>query len=91
VASYKHDHYIARSDSDEFDKDHQPGEIATILAFYLCMGCARETAINHGEPLPSRNHHEHVPSQGVIRWRLIVYPTPISRPPPHTEGDRGER
>jgi len=73
VASYKHQHYIARSNSGEFDKDHQPGQAAPYSGIYLCMGCGREIATNHGEPLPSQNHHEHAPSQGSIRWRLIGY------------------
>jgi hypothetical protein len=73
VASYKHQQYIARSSSEEFDKDHQAGQVAPFSGIYLCIGCGRETAINHGQLLPSQNHHEHAPSQGAIRWRLIVY------------------
>lgn len=73
MASYKYERYIARSDSNEFDKDHQPGQVAPFSGIYLCIGCGREYAINHDETLPSQSHHEHAPSLGAIRWRLIVY------------------
>ena len=73
MASYKHQHYVSLSNSDEFDKDHKPGATAPYSGIYLCMVCGREYATNHGELLPSQNHHEHAPSHGPIRWRLIVY------------------
>jgi hypothetical protein len=73
VASYKYQRYIACSSSDEFDRDHQPGQVAPFSGIYLCVVCGRETAINHDELLPSQNHHERAPGQGAIRWRLIVY------------------
>jgi len=64
VASYKHQHYVTRSSSDEFDKDHQPGQVAPYSGIYLCMGCGREIATNHDEALPSQTHHEH-PKPGL--------------------------
>ena len=73
MASYKYERYIARSSSEEFDRDHQAGHVAPFSGIYLCIGCGRETAINHDEPLPSRNHHDHAPGRGAILWRLIVY------------------
>jgi len=73
MASYKYRHHIAQSSSVEFDRDHQPGQVASYSGIYLCVVCGRETAINHDEPLPSQSHHQHAPGQGAIRWRLIVY------------------
>ena len=73
MASYKYQRYIACSNSDEFDRDHQPGQAAPYSGIYLCVCCGRETAINRGELLPTQHHHEHAVSQGAIQWRLIVY------------------
>jgi hypothetical protein len=73
MAWYKHDTYIKKSNSDEFDKDHPPGNLAPHAGVYRCMGCGREIGIADGHVLPPQNHHSHTQNQGAIRWRLIVY------------------
>jgi hypothetical protein len=72
MACYKYAHVLSALDSPEFDTPHPPGAPAPSSGIYLCMGCGLEVASNKSEPLPSQNHHQHIPSQGHIRWMLIV-------------------
>lgn len=73
MALYKYEKYIAKSDSDAFDKVHTPGTSTPHSGIYRCEGCGDEIASNGGNPFPPQNHHQHNTSQGAIRWRLIVY------------------
>lgn len=73
MALYKADTYLNKSTSDEFDKDHRPGDSTPHSGIYRCMGCGREVVSESGKPLPPQNHHQHNQRQGAIRWRLIAY------------------
>lgn len=73
MASYKYSKYLTENKSDAFDYIYKPGEKPTNSGIYRCEGCADEVACNKGNPLPSQNHKQHSPSQGAIRWKMIVY------------------
>ena len=73
MALYKDGDFLSQSDSAEFDKDQKPGTATPFSGIYRCMGCRKEIASNEGNPLPPQNHHQHTPSQGSIRWRMVVY------------------
>lgn len=73
MALYKNAAYLGQVNDAIFDQLSPPGTPATRSGIYRCEGCRKEVASNQGEPLPPQNHHQHVPSQGTIRWRLIVY------------------
>lgn len=73
MALYKNENYLKKSTDGAFDHDYGPGTAAPHSGIYRCMGCAKEVASNHGEPLPPQNSDQHTSSQGPIRWRLIVY------------------
>ncbi len=73
MALYKNGTYLTQSQDGVFDQDYGPGQAAPRSGIYRCMGCGREAACNQGQPLPPQNHHQHSPTQGSIRWRLIVY------------------
>jgi hypothetical protein len=72
MALYKDKDYLNISGSEEFDKEHRPGDAAPFSGIYRCMGCGREVASNEQEPLPPQNHHQH-PQQTAIRWKMVVY------------------
>lgn len=59
--------------SDAFTKEWKPGETPPHAGIYKCKGCGDEIASNKGVQLPSQNHKQHSPSQGSIRWQLLVY------------------
>ncbi|WP_271567216.1 hypothetical protein [Bradyrhizobium sp. CCBAU 11386] len=73
MATYKYGIYLQQFTSDAFDQDHGPGAPAPFAGVYRCMGCHREIGIASGHVLPPQGHHTHLPAQGSIRWRLIVY------------------
>jgi len=73
MASYKHDIYLMRSDSAEFDKDYQPGAKAPYAGIYRCLGCGHEISIAGGRVLPSQSHPQHTPGKGSILWQLVVF------------------
>jgi hypothetical protein len=74
VAVYKNGNYLEHNpNSPAFDSDHPPGNRAPYAGIYRCMGCYREIGIADGHTLPPQNHHTHMPQQGHIRWRLIVW------------------
>jgi hypothetical protein len=73
MALYKDGHYLIPSTSTEFDALHKPGESVPHSGIYRCEGCGKEIAANLGDPLPPQNHHQHEPSKGDIRWRMIVW------------------
>lgn len=73
MALYKQGEFLARSQDAVFDVDHKPGNHAPHSGIYRCMGCGREASSEENKPLPPQNHHQHDPTQGPIRWRLIVY------------------
>jgi len=73
MALYKYAQYVKVNTDAIFDDIHQPGVPAPRSGIYRCEACGKEVASNQGEPLPPQNHHQHAPSQGAIRWRLVVY------------------
>lgn len=73
MTDYKYDEYIAKSNSDEFDKLWKPGESCPHSGIYRCEACGRTAACNLGDPLPPQNHHQHDSTQGRIQWRMIVW------------------
>lgn len=70
---YKYSQFISQNDSDEFDALHRPGQQVPHSGIYRCEGCGSAIASNITDPFPPQNHHQHGPSQGDIRWRLIVW------------------
>ena len=72
MALYKDDTSLEQTDDAVFDVEHQPGETAAYSGIYGCVGCGREVVCADGKPLPSREDHEHSPSEGDFRWRLLV-------------------
>ncbi|HEV2301367.1 MAG TPA: hypothetical protein VGR91_07335 [Stellaceae bacterium] len=73
MALYKYSTYLGQADDAVFDSSHKPGETPPRSGIYRCMGCGREAVAEENKELPPQNHHQHGPSQGTIRWRLIVY------------------
>jgi hypothetical protein len=73
MAIFKDPNYLRQNDDTAFDKDHAPGQIPPRSGIYRCMGCGREIVAEERRQFPPQNHHEHVPSQGSVRWRMIVY------------------
>jgi len=73
MAWYKYQDFVKKSNSEAYDKVHSPGVAAPFAGIYRCAGCGREIGIAYGHTLPPQNHHEHSPSQGAIRWQLLVY------------------
>jgi hypothetical protein len=72
MALYKDLQFLRQWDSTEFDKLYPPGSVTAWSGIYRCFGCGKEIVHTIDRPLPPQNHHQHMPSQGHIRWRLIV-------------------
>jgi hypothetical protein len=72
MALYKHTAFVDHSDDSAFDKLVEPGAAAPWPGIYRCHGCGHEIAIAASHTLPPQNHHQHLPGQGRIQWRLIV-------------------
>ncbi len=69
---YKYPKFLQQSNHKAFDTLTSPGEETPYSGIYHCEGCGLEIAANEGNPMPPQNHHQHDPSLGLIRWRLIV-------------------
>jgi hypothetical protein len=78
MAGYKYDQFLAKWDSEDFDKLYPPGSRIGWSGIYRCDGCGRESVHTIDKPLPPQNHHQHTSNQGAIRWRLIVTDAPDS-------------
>lgn len=76
MAIYKYDRLFIRSGDAVYDTDQRGGAPAPFSGIYRCFGCGREVTAHRNEPLPPGNHHQHGPSQGTIRWRLVVCADP---------------
>lgn len=72
MALYKYGDFLEQSPHKAFDEIHTPGTEVPYSGIYRCVGCGKNVAANQGDPLPTQNHHQHQPSQGKIRWQLIV-------------------
>jgi len=59
-------------DFDWWKVTYGPGDRAPVSGIYRCEGCTREISHNEGVSLPAQNHEQHDPSQGPIKWKLIV-------------------
>lgn len=73
MASYKYANDVSSNNSDAFDTEHSPGDMANNAGIYKCNGCGWEIAIAKGHTLPPQPHHVHAASQGRVRWRLAVF------------------
>jgi hypothetical protein len=72
MALYKYPQFLSLDDYAGFDTIYQPGATAPDSGIYRCEGCGHEAVSTYGNPLPPQGSHVHQPSQGHIRWRLIV-------------------
>jgi hypothetical protein len=72
MAYYKNGNYLTQNTNTAFDELHEPGTSSTYSGIYRCAVCGHEVTHVIDKPLPPQNHHEHSPSQGKIRWQLIV-------------------
>jgi hypothetical protein len=72
MAFYKYPQILKVLDHAEFDKFYPPSARTPWSGIYRCEGCGREAISTYTHPLPPQNHHQHLPGQGAIRWRLIV-------------------
>ena len=73
MAQYKYGNLLAQNNHEAFDTELTPGTIAPNSGIYRCTACGDENACNKGNPLPPQNHKQHSPSQGAIRWKLLVF------------------
>jgi hypothetical protein len=73
MALYKHANYLTQTTDASFDAEHRPGHQCPHSGIYRCLGCGREAACNHPDPLPPQNHHQHSHAQGSICWKIIVW------------------
>jgi len=72
MALYKYAQYLMNSQDRAFVAIHKASAAAPHSGIYRCEGCGFEVASAEGSPLPPENHHQHIRSQGAIRWRLVV-------------------
>jgi hypothetical protein len=72
MARYKYTTHLHAFDSPVFDAPFHPGDIVPVSGIYRCTGCGREDACNSGDPFPTQNHAQHLPTQGIIQWQLVV-------------------
>ena len=72
MALYRYAQYLMNSNDRAFVAIHKAGVPAPHSGVYRCEGCGHEVASIEGNPLPPENHHQHIRSQGAIRWRLVV-------------------
>ncbi len=69
---YKYGKYFEQSDHQAFDTIYNAGGAVPYSGLYRCEGCGHEIVSTYGNTLPPQNHHQHSPSQGLIRWRLTA-------------------
>ena len=70
---YKYENYLRQGHDEAFDQIHDPGIQAPYAGIFRCTGCGSEIGIAAAHRLPPQTHHTHAPSQGPIRWQLIVW------------------
>lgn len=72
MSYYKHKEYLVHNVHQAFDTITHPGERVPHSGIYRCEGCGHEIVSTEGHVMPPQNHHQHTPTQGKIRWKLIV-------------------
>jgi hypothetical protein len=72
MAQYQDDELIVQFYDKLFDQVYPAGARTPHSGIFRCEGCGHEIASAYPRSLPSSDHHEHRPEQGLIRWRLIV-------------------
>jgi len=73
LALYKYSEKVRRSGDKAFDALQVAGAQTPHPGIYRCEGCGVEIVSSSGSPLPTQHHYQHMPDQGPIRWRMIVY------------------
>jgi hypothetical protein len=73
VATYEDTHHVRCVQHPAFQEVYPASARTPLSGIYRCDGCGRECVSIHYRPLPPEGHHQHTPSQGPIRWRLLVY------------------
>jgi hypothetical protein len=73
MAVYKYPVYLAANQDASFDQLYHPGTVTPFSGVYRCMGCGREIVSEYPRPLPPQNHHQHLPAQGLILWRMVIW------------------
>jgi len=73
MAFYKYGQYLSLSSDAKFDVIWEPGAAPSYSGLYRCTGCEREVVGEASRKLPPQNHHQHTPSEGPIRWKLLVW------------------
>jgi hypothetical protein len=72
MAIYRYPVLFQQIEYPAFDQLYEPGTKVPYPGIYRCQGCRREVALPEGQPLPSQDHHRHVPGQDRMRWQLVV-------------------
>jgi hypothetical protein len=72
MASYKNSSILHKSESEEFDKSHNPGSITPHSGIYRCVNCNHEIVSEGGKRFPPETHPLH-PANLPIIWRLAVF------------------
>ena len=72
MAFYKYAQVLQQHNDGSFDWVLEPATATPYSGIYRCEGCGHEAISTFNHPLPPQNHHQHGPSQGRIRWRLVV-------------------
>ncbi len=75
MAWYKYESHLHKfaGTGNAYDKEYKPGSVPDHSGIYWCKGCGHEVVAEESRKLPPQDHHQHSPSQGAIRWYLIVY------------------
>lgn len=73
MALFQDSTVVRRVTNPEFDPVYKPGDQTPFSGIYRCLGCGHEVVSEHSRPFPPQNHPQHTPSQGSIRWKLVVY------------------
>lgn len=73
MALYRNAQLVVKADPHAaWEKVWKPGETPDHAGIYRCQGCGDEIASNKSVQLPTQNHRQHSPNQGLVRWQLLV-------------------
>jgi len=73
MAVYKYAAFLKQNQDGSFDQLYSPGTQTPFAGIFRCNGCGREVVSEHPKPLPPQNHHQHLPIQGPILWRMVAW------------------